>query len=241
MQRRRWGVRHPPYPTTRMRSPEGQDSSTSIQPTSPPSCMAFSSNRVGIFLPGASCGPLAARRKQSVAPQRPRGEFPPPGGFPRRSDHPGRQRDVGWSSKGWPRWIIVSARGAPFRPGQPRPRSPAPVWGWGLTSTQAAPRSSGYPGLRASPSTGLPHPREPSGNWPWGSQRYRPGLLRSPEPPPMTKAAAEEPGRPWRNVWQRPASSGVTGVHKADVWVELDFVSRSEAKGWKWKHWGGSY
>ena len=80
--------------------------------SSPPSRMAKSANRAGIFPPGMSHGPLVTRRERSAAPQ----------GL-RRAARPGRQRDVGWLSKGQPERRIVSARDAPFQPGRPQLRS----------------------------------------------------------------------------------------------------------------------
>ena len=130
-------------PTTRTCSPGGQkltprktSPGTLTQPSSPPSCMECSANGVGRSPPGASHGPLTARRKQITAPWRPCVEYPPLGGGPRRAARPVRKRDTGWLSKGRPRQRIVNAIDAPFRPSRPRPGSSDPGRGLGPHPTQ---------------------------------------------------------------------------------------------------------
>ena len=114
------------------------------------------------------------------------------------SSHQGRQKNVAGSSRGQPVRRIAIAWDAPLRTGRLRPLWTAPGWGPDPPPTPATPERSWSPGLSDSPEWGPPHPHGRFGSEPRGSQRSRPILPQSPEPPPPTNKAMGSPIWPCR-------------------------------------------
>ena len=93
---------------------------------------------------------------------------------------------------------------------------------------------SGSPVPSSSPTRGMPCPRGMFGSEPQGSRRARPGMVRSPEPPPLTEVATGVLGQTWRAGGRYKAGGQRRHrFHKTDACVEHRFREPSRGKRMK--------